>query len=251
MRCFLFALGAAAAAVAAGSQTFAFAADLPAAMPIKALPIAPAYDWSGFYIGGNIGGVWDHRTVTTNNIANGVVPLSTGSGNISSVTGGGQIGFNYVVSPNWIIGVEADVSGAALDGTGAITSTRTGTNQHHNTLDVFGTARGRVGYAIDNVLLYGTGGFAWGDEKITRTQLTGTFANATAGVAETATQTGLGWAAGAGIEWGFAPNWTTRAEYLHLDLGTQSFTFPLAQQRNDAKVELDAVRAGVNYKFGP
>ena len=71
-----------------------------------------------------------------------------------------------------------------------------------------------------------------------------------AGVAETATAIGVGWAAGAGVEWGFAPNWSARAEYLHLDLGSKSFTFPMAQQRNDAKVTLDIARVGVNYKFG-
>lgn len=251
MRCAVFALGPVTAAVAAVASTFAFAADLPPALPASAPQMVPAYDWSGFYIGGNVGGAWDRRTVTTNNIANGVVPLGTGSGSHSSVTGGGQAGFNYALSPSWIVGLEADVLGAALDGTTPVLVTPTGSNQHHNTLDLFGTVRGRAGYAINNVLLYGTGGFAWADEKITRTQLTGTFANATAGVAETATATGTGWAAGAGIEWAFAQNWTTRAEYLHLDLGTQSFTFPLAQQRNDAKVTLDVVRAGVNYKFSP
>ncbi|MBV9981075.1 outer membrane beta-barrel protein [Bradyrhizobium sp.] len=252
MRCFLLALGAAVTAAAVGGLTSASAADLPEAMPAKApMMMAPAYDWSGFYIGGHVGGVWDHRTVTTNNIATGVaVPLGTGTGNLGSVTGGAQAGFNFVLAPGWVAGLEADVSGAGLDGTTIVTATRFGTDQHHNELDLYGTVRGRVGYAVNNVLLYGTGGFAWADEKITRTQVTGVFANAVAPVSETATQIGVGWAAGAGVEWGFAPNWSARAEYLHLDLGTQSFTFPLAMQRNDAKVNLDVVRAGVNYKFG-
>jgi outer membrane immunogenic protein len=249
MRCALLAFGAAIAAVAACGPTAAFAADLPTKAP--PMMMAPAYDWSGFYIGGHVGGVWDHRTVTTNNIATGVaVPLGTGSHTLSSVTGGAQGGFNFVLAPGWIAGFEADVSGAGLDATTPITTTRFGTNLHHNELDLYGTVRGRVGYAINNVLLYGTGGFAWADEKITRTQVTGAFANAVAPVSESATQTGIGWAAGAGVEWGFAPNWSARAEYLHLDLGTQSFTFPLAMQRNDARVNLDVVRAGLNYKFG-
>jgi outer membrane immunogenic protein len=252
MRYVLCAQGAAVAAAAAGNLTSASAVDLPAAMPMKApMMMAPAYDWSGFYIGGHVGGVWDHRTVTTNNTVTGVaVPIFTGTGNLNGVTGGAQAGFNFMLAPGWVAGFEADVSGAGLDGTTAVSVFRTGSAQHHNTLDLYGTVRGHVGYAVNNVLLYGTGGFAWADEKITRTQLTGNLANATAGIAETATATGVGWAAGAGLEWGFAQNWSARAEYLHLDLGKQSFMFPLAQQRNDAKVNLDVARLGVNYKFG-
>jgi outer membrane immunogenic protein len=251
MRCVLFAFGAAVVAVAATHPTISSAADLPAAVPTKAPALVAVYNWGGFYIGGNVGGVWDHRTVTTNNTATGVaVPIFTGTGDLSSVTGGGQIGYNFVVAPNWVLGVEADVSGTGLDRTTAVSVFRTGTAQHHNELDLYGTVRGRAGYAINNVLLYGTGGFAWADEKITRTQLTGHLANATAGIGETATQTGVGWAAGAGVEWGFAPNWSARVEYLHLGIDTKQFAFPLAQQRNDAKVDLDIARVGVNYKFG-
>jgi outer membrane immunogenic protein len=80
MRCVLLALGAAVAAATVGSLTPASAADLPEAMPTKAPPMmmAPAYDWSGFYIGGHVGAVWGHGTATINSLFTGTaVPLST------------------------------------------------------------------------------------------------------------------------------------------------------------------------------
>jgi outer membrane immunogenic protein len=227
------------------------AADLSRAMPVKAPAIAPApiYDWSGIYVGGHVGGALDHRDVAVYSTVTGAL-LTTGSGDIGSAAGGGQIGFNYVVAPNWVVGIEADVSATDLGGQTPITTYATGSDQHSNKLDLFGTARGRVGYAWNNVMLYGTGGFAWANEKISRTQLTGTLAASTTGTVESATHTATGWAAGGGIAWGFAGNWIARLEYLHLDVGTESFVFPLARQRNDAAVTIDTVRVGLDYKFG-
>ena len=173
----------------------------------------------------------------------------SGKTSASSFLDGGQIGFNYQVAPNWVIGLEGDISGADLKSTAL---GGPGTVQHDNKIGVFGTARGRLGYAWNNWLLYGSGGFAWADEKLSRTQLAGTVNTATPGTVESATGSGTGWVAGGGLEWGFAQNWTARVEYLHLQLGTESFLFPLAQQRYDARATIDLARFGVNFKFdGP
>jgi outer membrane immunogenic protein len=222
------------------------AADLPPTMFHMAPQSvsAPSYDWTGFYIGGHIGGAWDHRDAEIFSSAGAL--LASGSTNSSGVMGGGQIGFNFALAPNWIAGIEADVSGADLRNSviGAA-----GLGQRDNDIDVFGTVRGRLGYAWNNWLLFGTGGFAWGDAHLTRTQLVGTVNNAIPGTVESASAIGVGWAAGAGLEWGFARNWAARIEYLHLDLGTQSFLFPLAAQRIDAKATIDVARFGLSYKF--
>jgi len=217
------------------------AADLPAPQP----DLLALYDWSGFYAGLHAGGAWDHRSVTVYNSVTGT-PLSSGSGNQSGVMGGGQIGYNFAFPSRWVVGVEADLSAADLG------RTVIGANvfgERVNKIDLFGTARARVGYGWNNWLLYGTGGFAWADEQLTRTQQIGTVNNATPGTVESARATGTGWTAGAGLEWAFTRGWIARLEYLHLDLGTQQLLFPLAQQRFDPKATIDVGRFGISYKF--
>ena len=223
------------------------AADIPST------PYASAYSWTGFYIGGHAGGAWDNRDVGLFDTISSE-KIGIGKTKASGFLGGGQIGLDYQFAPNWVIGIEADVSGAdlkntAFNGSGS-GNINTSSVQHDNTIDLFGTVRGRVGYASNNWLLFGSGGFAWANEKVTRTQLEGTYHQATPGTAEKASNTGKGWTAGGGLEWGFAQNWTARVEYLHVELGAESFLFPLAHVRNDAKVTMEIARFGVNYRLG-
>ena len=234
---------------AAAASGAAVAADL-SLVPFYKAATAPsaraAYDWNGFYLGGHIGGAWDHRDATIFDSATGAA-LVSGSTNAQSLTGGAQLGLNYMLSRNWMIGIEADISAANMQSTAvgaAVFGSRT------NKIDDFGTLRGRVGYAWNNVLIYGTGGFAWAHETLDRTQQIGTVNLATPGTAESASNIGTGWAAGAGIEYGLTPNWTARVEYLHLGISPESFQFPLAGQRIDSDLNIDVVRAGVNYRFG-
>lgn len=228
--------------VAAGASP-GVAADLP----YKAAAAAPTpYDWNGFYVGGNAGVGWDHRDASIFNAATGAF-LTSGGTNASGITGGGQFGFNYTFAPKWIAGLEADISAADLDST---VTGAPGVGQRENKTDYFGTVRGRAGYAWNNILLYGTGGFAWVHEQMIRTQQIGTINLATPGTVESASSYGDGWVAGGGVEWGATQNWTVRVEYLHFGIGSQSFTFPLAGQRVDGTTQLDLVRFGVNYKFG-
>jgi outer membrane immunogenic protein len=234
-------LGAAALLALLTSRS-AEAADLSAA-PVY-VPV-PSFSWTGFYAGAHVGGAWDRRDVTIYGSVAGN-PLASGSTNSSSVMGGGQVGFNYSFDPGWMMGAEADVSGSDLHNSIVGGS---GLGQRDNKIDAFGTVRARVGYTWNNWLLYGTGGFAWADQQMTRTQLIGTVNNAPPGTVESASGIGVGWAAGAGLEWAFAGNWTARIEYLHLGLGTQSFLFPLAAQRIDPRSTIDIARFGVNYKF--
>ena len=245
MRGWAITLLAVAACVAATDGDFASAADLSLA-PIYKVPAAPApYNWNGFYVGGQIGAAWDNRDGSIFNAATGAF-LTSGSTHSSSLTGGGQIGFNYVLAPNWIAGLEADISAADLHSS-AIGAAAFG--ERDNKIDAFGTVRGRFGYAWNNVWLYGTGGFAWAHEQLVRTQQIGTVNLATPGTVESSSGIGTGWVAGGGIEWGITPSWAARLEYLHFDLGSQSFTFPLAGQRVDATATVDTVRLGLNYKF--
>jgi outer membrane immunogenic protein len=226
----------------------ALAADLSPAAPVyKAPNVAPAppYNWNGFYIGANVGGGFGDLGYGNAITATGAASQSN-SANVSGVVGGGQIGYNYLLSSNFLLGVEADVSGANISGSATSTN---GAFEHSFNTDVFGTVRGRLGVVWNNWLFYGSGGFAWGNEQVTRNQLTGTTGLATAGTSESVSNVGTGWTAGGGVEWGVAPNWTVRAEYLYVDLGSGSYSFPLAGRTAQFDDAFNIVRAGVNYKF--
>jgi outer membrane immunogenic protein len=229
----------------------AFAADLPAREYSKAPVVAPVplYDWSGFYIGANVGGAWNNST-STNTALDGTF-VSSGKGHNSGVIGGGQIGYNYMLSPNFLLGVEADVQGTSLKGSDTSVD---GSNVHNTKLDAFGTVRGRAGFTQNNWLFYGTGGFAWSDGSVTRTQLATVVSvppiPAVAGTVETSSNTRTGWSAGAGVEWGITQNWTARLEYLYLDLGTVTSVFPISNRQQTSSLTMNVARFGVNYKFG-
>src|SRR5699024_1998196 len=107
---------------------------------------------------------------------------------------------------------------------------------HEASLDVFGSVRGRLGYAFDNVLAYGTGGWAWGAATHNITCTGGGCPDGAAQPAMRFSSSPNGWAAGGGVEWSFLPSWSLRAEYLHL-------------QYDEAKTDGDIARLGLSYRF--
>ena len=206
------------------------------------------YNWSGFYLGAHVGYAWAQREASVSDTTGMLWALD--STHTSSLIGGGQIGYNFALTPQWILGVEADVSFSSL---GSTTVNAANLGQRVDNIDDFGTLRGRIGYAWDRFLIYGTGGFAWAHEVNTRTQQTGTVNNAVPGTIEEHGTLASGWTAGLGVEWGVSPGWVLRAEYLHLDFGNQTFSFNAAGQRIDASVNAEVVRVGASYlfNFGP
>jgi outer membrane immunogenic protein len=249
----------------------ASAADLP--LPTKEPPPYPVYNWTGFYFGANGGGGWSHDSFTqTGFSALGDTTFSgtrTGSGGLA----GGQIGFNYEFPNRWVLGIEADADWANISGassgcpifsTGPFTGLVSGCGTAGVTLNDFGTVRGRVGYAFNNVLVYGSGGWAWGNSS-GRTALTclgfacpGASTAFTGGTASFSNSPS-GWTAGAGIEWGFLPNWSIRVEYLHVEFDNIStnygttITTGLGPAATTAHVStnsgIDIARVGINYLF--
>jgi outer membrane immunogenic protein len=146
----------------------------------------------------------------------------------TGIAAGGQVGINFQNGP-WVFGVEGDADYLSNKATTFGRFTTGATNSHVFTLDLLSTVRGRVGYAFDRALLYGTGGLAMGDYSTLR----------------------LGWTAGGGIEYAIGGNWTVRAEYLFVDLEKLTYTFALANITQAAPNEyVHVVRAGVNFKFG-
>ncbi len=213
-------------ALAAGS---AFAADLPSrkAAPVYAPPPPPPPMWTGLYAGLNIGGGWGADSGNWGQTWDGGF---TNHINGSGVIGGGQIGYNFAFTPLFLVGVETDFQGTSMGNNG----------QGGVRVDWFGTVRGRVGVTLmPTLLIYGTGGFAYGD--VTR-KWTGF----------TTTQTG--WTAGGGVEWMALPNWSVKVEYLYTDIsgGNQNWNwwnagFALNNVNNHTR--WNTIRAGVNYHF--
>jgi opacity protein-like surface antigen len=241
--CLGFGLVAAAAASAAG-------ADLPAspAPAYKATAATPTYDWTGFYIGGFGSYSWSNSTSTLTNTATGVAFPSVGGRSSSAWHGGGQIGYDYMLPSHVLVGIVADVSSGT-----STTTTGSGVNASTSQADTFasGTVRGRLGYAIDNVLLYGTAGWHWADAENTRTQDAGHVGNAVAGTVETANANRDGWTAGAGVGYALTRNWNAFTEYRYSDVSSTTVTFPLAQRSitSSPNNHSSVIEFGLNYKF--
>jgi outer membrane immunogenic protein len=191
-------------------------------MPVKAPPPpAPVYSWNGFYVGGNIGGGWSDRNVSLtpndSDTADIIAVLPAQPFKTNGVLGGVQLGYNWQFQPNWLLGFETDFDWSNLRGSSTVsglfggTETVTSTTSEH--VNWFGTLRGRLGWLPwQNLLVYGTGGFAYGGVKhigsIANSSSIGfasigglscpAFATCLAG---TSTSTATGWTAGGGVEW--------------------------------------------------
>jgi outer membrane immunogenic protein len=253
----------------------ASAADLPrrAAPPPIFTPV-PVFTWSGFYIGGNAGYAWtDDRgvrtipndTVTARQLTSGTV-APTYRLRQDGFTGGGQIGYNYQFTPGSgiVVGVEADAAYTDLKRTSTFAGTFGVTSQYNQQLDYLGTVRGRIGYAFDRVLVYGTGGFAYGQTEFSQAILAN---NAARSVIWSGGRKGMqtGYAYGGGIEYALPTDSflnffrssavTVKVEYLRYDLGTKSALLVGGLGRpysftDRIRTEGNLVRAGLNYKFG-
>jgi outer membrane immunogenic protein len=204
----------------------ASAADLPVKAP--APPLAATYNWSGFYTGLNAGWGWlrDHGNtfcIDPAGVVNGFGCISNtipgaqidGDGFI----GGGQIGYNWQVN-QWVFGVEADIQGADIKGAvDIIFNTVEGPGRFvaHEKLNWLGTVRGRVGWAWGRLLIYGTGGFAYGGVDVDQNTIFPTVQ-----YPSSVSTTKTGWTAGGGLEWAFYGNWSGKIEGLYYNLASIS-----------------------------
>jgi outer membrane immunogenic protein len=226
----------------------ASAADLsvraPAAMPVKAPVLAPApFTWTGFYVGGTVGGMW----VTTKAAFSDPVSGSY-FGNLdtngSGITGGVTAGFNYQMN-SIVLGIEADYSFANIS-----KSTNTTVNGYsysltgNNTIKNWGTLRGRLGVAFDRTLVYVTGGLAFAEVNDFSNFYEPTVSACTASFS----QTRAGWTIGGGVEYAFTNNITAKLEGLYVDLGSTTVASPLGCTTS-FKNTFAVGRAGLNFKF--
>jgi outer membrane immunogenic protein len=198
------------AAALIGLTVSAQAADLPYGSrgPYTVNQPLNAYSWAGPYLGGNIGYGWGS--------------IDNNGAKASGFVGGVQAGYNWQNGP-LVFGLEADIQASGANDTFA---------PWKFSNPWFGTVRGRVGYAVSNVLFYGTGGLAFGELR-----------GQTFGVTET--HTTAGWTVGGGAEFGFAPNWTAKIEYLYVDLSSSRFVITGVPNG----YQFGLARIGVNYRF--
>lgn len=206
----------------------ASAADMSRPVYKAPPPAAPVWSWTGFYIGAHLGGSWSDETVTAGG-------FGVGGLDPSGFIGGGQIGYNWQFHPNWVVGIEGDISATNSDASrtvGALTA-----SADHNW---YATLAGRLGYTAGPWMIYGKGGGAWMDADYRAT-----VGGATTSVSDTRS----GWMVGVGLEWMFTPNWTAKVEYNYLDFGSNTYTFaaPAVGAAIDSQVNL--LKVGVNYKF--
>ena len=276
-------------AVLAGlfGATSALAADLPAPVYTKApVYVDPGYNWTGFYLGGNLGYSWG-RSSDTSTFTNGTGTLlstSVGRSNLDGIVGGGQAGYNWQMQ-SWVWGLEGDIQGTGERGSRDIscatgvctpstitTTTRTAPGFFAaapptittttitpglaipatltQKIDWFGTVRARGGVLVTpRILFYATGGLAYGQVNASET---------ISGSAFSASDTRVGYTVGGGIEGAIGGNWTAKLEYLYVDLGRVSGSFATAipasggatlASNYSSHVTDNVLRFGVNYNF--
>ena len=263
------------------------------AAAIAEKPVAPAkpVNWGGGYAGVNLGGIWANQNSINNITAwpyagapqymssaswlSGAAPAS----GTAALLGGGQIGYNVELNKLWkfkfVAGVEADIQGVAPGGTKGGNSFVTTLNaislanqaivsqSATNSLAYLGTARGRFGFAlIPSILLYGTGGLAYGNTNTSLQAFSGLGSlGGWQGGSTSVSSTQLGWTAGGGTEWAFRDHWSVKGEYLYYDLGKASgsvtnYAFPSgstptigSQSQFTQRFSGNILRAGLNYHF--
>ncbi|MDC7784485.1 outer membrane beta-barrel protein [Rhodoplanes sp. TEM] len=276
-------------AMAATGAAFAADLDLPRAVPVKA-PVVPAIDWTGFHLGAHGGWGWsktDAAFVGTDPAgvaglilggAFGGDPAGSPGLAADGATAGVGIGYDWQIDRRWLVGLSADISWSDITGSGDTTFlvtrsfTRWMSIATRRDVDWYGTVMARLGVLpTERLLVYGTGGFAYGRVS-SAVELTSAmdlrFNNPNGGFdctfggacfAGSSARIGLGWAAGAGVEYALTTHLTVRGEYLHVDLGGDSVdvaaTTPPAGNRPASFTAaighggLDILRAGVRYRF--
>lgn len=260
-------------------------------------PAALADSWTGWYIGLNAGGVWGGNPVSTGASTNEYCPtcahaLDFANASIDGATGmfpvrtdgfigGGQFGYNWQLADRWVAGFEADfqgLAGAGNSGTRSSSADVANFANHSVTtdlsvskrIDFLATVRGRLGFLVmPNLLVFGTGGFAYGHVNLDTTISQGVVGSGigslqtSIGTASNTSRMQGGWTLGGGFEWMFASNWTAKVEYLHYDLGSVTSYGQIVDIFNGGAVTTlfvndvqsttrfygDIVRVGLNYRF--
>jgi len=223
-----------AAALVLAAAASASAADLPS-RPVPMPAIVPVYNWTGFYIGANLGGAWSNVDLKGN------FSGAHWSTNNSNFIIGGQFGYNYQIG-QFVLGAEFDFDWADGSKTSNFRATALGPLQATVDSNWIMTLAARFGYAANNWLFYAKAGGAWSETN-------GSLKTPAGGVVASGSSTNAGWVLGGGIEYAFAQNWTGKIEYNYLGLDNNDFSTKVGPNRVTASPDISVVKVGVNYKF--
>ncbi|WP_454851028.1 outer membrane protein [Rhizobium binxianense] len=225
--------GSAAFLFTVGLMGASHAADLSVVNPAPEPVVEPAFSWTGFYLGVNAGGGFagdDEVGLSAGETFIG----KFGSLEASGFFGGAQLGYNYQLDSNWVIGLETDFQG------GKIHDSVTENGLHSSSkVNWYGTLRPRVGYSFDHTLLYGTGGLAYGHVD---------YKSSVDGVdLIDQDKTRVGWVLGAGLEHAFTDHLTAKLEYQYVNF--EDFHARGGDFSSKVTPDFHSVRVGLNYKF--
>ena len=212
----------------------------PAVVAPVPVAVPTAFSWTGFYFGGDFGGSFGSTS-----IASATTGWASRSVNPAGVMGGVYAGYNYQVSPNFVIGLEGDFQG-----------NHSSASFYYPTFDVspsvqqnwLASLNGRLGIAYDRVLFYVIGGGAWSQGSVTVTPGVVLFSPAVQPVSRTANLSG--WDIGAGVEYAFDPHWVSRLEYRFYDFGSVDTTNVGTYRPLHVQTSVNTVRVGFAYLFG-
>lgn len=240
------------------ATSVAAAADLPTTAqvlppPGLAPPQPPVFSWTGCYLGASAG-LGESHTRWQDVTPDGNIDEFTTSARSAHTNGsggifGGQLGCDLQIVSNWVLGLQGTIHGADIGSTDQdqFNSAWTLTNN----VEWYATLTGRVGWVMNNFLIYGKGGAAWAQTNMEVENGGVTIFNGST--------TRTGWTVGAGVEWGFAPNWSAFAEFDYLNFGNTGSTLNPAVMGGEAfanapfgfnsRLELETFMVGVNYRF--
>jgi outer membrane immunogenic protein len=233
-----------AVAFSLGFAQAASAADMPVKAPIIKAPVETPFNWTGCYVGGDVGIVWardrDNEVTIGTGVASPFSPADSAKPN--GVKLGGYLGCNWQFASRFVAGIEGDGEWTSARGTANFV-TPAPSDFYETKIRAEGSIRGRIGYAFDRALFYVTGGVAFAN--INEHDQVGT----TAAFVDHST-TRSGWTVGGGLDYAFNAHWIGRAEYRYADFGTFSYNpilFPAFTENH--KTTENVVRVGIAYKF--
>jgi outer membrane immunogenic protein len=205
-------------------------ADIPQAAPYTRAPVvvSPAYNWTGFYIGAMGGYGWSNQVT--------VGGLTLTNPNLNGGFGGGTVGFNYQAPGSmFVFGVESDAAWSDIQHSESFFGIATAQER----IMSFGSVTGRLSVAVDNLLLYGKGGYGWAENQISLSVL---------GLTASESHFHSGWTIGAGAEFAFAGAWSAKVEYMFARYSQETYLATLGGVGLGADVQ--TIKAGINYRFG-
>jgi outer membrane immunogenic protein len=248
-------------ALSLGSSAVVSAADLapalsPSPTPVYTkAPLVPAWSWTGCYVGAQAGYGWGNSGFSD---PSGDTFLAAGTKASDSTHGGlvgGQIGCDYQFAGRWVVGLEVADAWANINGKSGDVFFDGKNESFGAKTEQLGSVTGRLGYAWDRVLFYGKGGAAWGQNTYNLTSTYTTDSGSFNG-----SDTKVGWTAGGGIEWAFAPSWSARIEGNYYDLGSTTLNLTESSGATlildhgtvptTVKQQFETVTVGINYRFG-